>query len=329
MAEDWKPDDDVIERTDTAMRKWRQGHVFAEGHTAWVSLRDEPHTGETAEIGGTGQGVTIVSDDYLVVVSQTCDIVKTCWAPEGGGHPFVQVSPVVTLEGVSLVNASNGRMPRYAYLPGLGANCFADLSRCTTVEKTVLAKMGTPLDGCSDDETRARFATALAEQRSRFAFPDGTEKATKKLRKRLESKHDGEGDESALIRMVREVRVKPLTEWENDVVEVELVFVVVPSSLPSLDPCASEPIISEALRTWTDTSPEIQQIVKRLTVTEDPDERNHLWQMLAQGWANLGDQTGTVRIIGGQAVSTTEYPMQRMWSEPRLSFDHLSADSQG
>jgi len=31
VAEDWKPDDDVIERTDTAMRKWRQGHVFAEG----------------------------------------------------------------------------------------------------------------------------------------------------------------------------------------------------------------------------------------------------------------------------------------------------------
>jgi len=144
------------------------------------------------------------------VVSQTCDIVKTCWAPEGGGHPFVQVSPVVTLEGVSLVNASNGRMPRYAYLPGLGANCFADLSRCTTVEKTVLAKMGTPLDGCSDDETRARFATALAEQREPLRISDGTEKATKKLRKApSRASTMAKGDESALIRMVREVRVKP------------------------------------------------------------------------------------------------------------------------
>ena len=329
MVDDWKPDDDVIARTDAAMRNWRQGHVFENGHTAWVSLRDEPLTGETAELGGSGRGITVVSDDYLVVVSQTCDIVRTCWSPEGGGHPFVQVSPVVSLEGTTQVNAAHGRMPRYAHLPGLGANCFADLNRCTTIEKTVLANVGITLDGCSDDETRARFAAALAEQRGRFAFPDGTVKATKKLRRRLEDKHDGVGDESALIKMVNEVRVKPLAGWESDVVEVELVFVVAPSSLPSLDPRAPEPMVNDSLREWTSTSPSIQKIVERLTSTDDPYERNYFWQMLAQGWAALGDQTGSVRIVGGQAVSSTEYTMQRMWFEPKLSFDHLSADSPG
>jgi len=195
-------------RTDTAMRKWRQGHVFAEGHTAWVSLRDEPSPArqpKSEERARESRSSAMTTWSWSLRPATLSRLLGTRrrW-------PSVRSSESCSHSRRSIAGQRFERAhARYAYLPGLGANCFADLSRCTTVEKTVLAKMGTPLDGCSDDETRARFATALAEQRSRFAFPDGTEKATKKLRKRLESKHDGEGDESALIRMVREVRVKP------------------------------------------------------------------------------------------------------------------------
>lgn len=328
MVDEWQPDESIRKETDAAMQTWRQGFIVQKGHGAWVSDRDNPLTEATATLGGEGQGVTVVSNEYLVVVTQTCDIVKPCWAPpsDGGGHPFVQVSPVVNLEGKSLENASRGRMPRYAHLPGLGSNCFADLNQCTTIEKTVLARIGFLQDGCPDEKGRANFAAALAEHRSRFAFPNGMEKAIGKLRKRFDDKWDGEGKETPLIKDVCEVRVKPLTKWDSEEIKVELIFIVEPSSLPSRDPCADEPVMGDALRDWASTHREVKQIVERLTDTGNPDERGYLWQMLAQEWANLGDQSGRVRIVGGEAMNSTEYTVQRMWSEPKLSFDHLSAD---
>jgi len=106
VAEDWKPDDDVIERTDTAMRKWRQGHVFARAHRV-VSLRMSPSPArqpKSEERARESRSSAMTTWSWSLRPATLSRLVGT----RSGGHPFVQVSPVVTLEGVSLVNASNG-----------------------------------------------------------------------------------------------------------------------------------------------------------------------------------------------------------------------------
>ena len=325
----WQPSEEVVAATDAAMKLWRQGDVFEQGETAWIALRDQPLTSTTADLGTTGAGVTWARDAYVVVVSQTCDIVRACWEPpeDGGGRPFVQVCPVVTLDGDNQTRAAKGWTPRYAHLPGLAPNAFADLDRCVTLEKTVLAAASGQQDGCGSDEAREKFAHAVAEFFGRYAFPNGMEKATQVIRKRFRDKHGGNGLESTLMRSVGEVRVKPITEWDAQTLEVKLVFLVESASLPKLDPCVEAPKLSPELRSWAKSLPPITEIVDRLTVTRAPHERSHLWQMLVGRWAALGGQTGDVIIVGAEAVSAAEYPMQRMWGEPKLSFDHISSDS--
>ena len=212
MTDTWQPSEDVVTAIDAAMQLWQQGHVFEQGHTVWLADRDRPLTATTAELGSTGIGVTRARDDFLVVVSQTCDIVRSCWQqPEaGGGRPFVMVCPVVALDGDVQTQAAKGWIPRYAHLPGLAPNTFADLDRCTTLEKTVLAAAMGKSDGCGSDEARLRFAQAVADYFGRFAFPDEMGPAITELRKRFRDKHGGQGQEGALMKSVNEIRVKPI-----------------------------------------------------------------------------------------------------------------------
>jgi hypothetical protein len=67
----------------------------------------------------------------VVAVSQTCDLIKL-------GTAEVQVSPVVRLAEPEAGAARSGRQPRYALLPRLGPNYFADLSVVTTIHKSLL-----------------------------------------------------------------------------------------------------------------------------------------------------------------------------------------------
>ncbi|NNN15648.1 MAG: hypothetical protein HKL82_07310 [Acidimicrobiaceae bacterium] len=329
MTEIWQPSEEVVAATDATKKLWQQGHVFEQGDTVWIADRDRPLTSTTAELSATGLGVTRARDAFLVVVSQTCDIVRACWQPPeaGGGRPFVQVCSVVRLDGDEQTRAAKGWTPRYAHLPGLAPNAFADLDRFATLEKAVLSAANGKGDGCGSDEARLRFAQAVADYFGRFAFPDQMEKAVTVLRRRFRDKHDGQRNEGALMRNVNEIRVRPVSTWDADQIEIELIFLIEPSSLPSLDQCASHPVLDPTLREWADKSPKIEEIVTRLTKTGLPEERNYLWQLLAGEWAKLADRAGRVQVVGAEAISTMEYPILRMCNEPKLSFDHISFDS--
>jgi hypothetical protein len=116
----------------------------------------------------------------LVVVSQSCDIVKKCTASE-----YVEVSPLVEIaEEAQLYAIRKGRQLRYAYLPGLADRKLAvDLDRTMTVEKAVVAGWNR-IPGCTTDVERRDFADALARKRQRFAFPDSFNAGLSKFRAR-------------------------------------------------------------------------------------------------------------------------------------------------
>ena len=104
-----EPGSHDAQAVDAALHLWRQGDVARE--EAWfvhvgpgAASADEEDRGEwisdpsaiTTEVLG------------LVVVTQTCDLVRSCVE-----RPFVEVAPLVELSEAQIEAARRGRMPRY------------------------------------------------------------------------------------------------------------------------------------------------------------------------------------------------------------------------
>jgi hypothetical protein len=232
---------------------------------------------------------------------------------------------VVKLDGQLLKEAQGGHSSRYAPLPGIGDDCFADLNQCMTVEKAVFLNIEKPISGCPDDDARAKFARAVARHRSRFAFPDGFDEVVEPLRRRFRDKRGKEGPEGKLLGDVEEIRTRrsSATEWDAAVVDLELVFIVKPSSLPSFEGDDDAPITDE-LREWSKSERKIFDLSKKLESTGEPGDRNFLWQLLVKAWQQECGTDHRVRITDANAVSGAEYSIAMSWVEPKLDLDHLS-----
>ena len=70
-------------KVDEAMLGWRQGDVARPGPFGWLADRSHPLTLQTHQPGGEGLGLTQAEAEAVAVVTQTCDVVRTCWS-EGG-----------------------------------------------------------------------------------------------------------------------------------------------------------------------------------------------------------------------------------------------------
>lgn len=202
-------DSDEVRRIDASLREWRQGDLALEEEW-FVHVGDgaSPLTAAAEEAAGGVQALT--SEVHgLVVVSQTCDIVRGC-----SGRPYIEVAPLVSVDQETWYQAKRGRRPAYATLPTLEkALLVADLDRVMTVEKSIAASwQRTP--GFTRDEDGRAFAQALARKRVRFAFPDDFTAFAKKLQSRLGDKHDRNTDEGCGLRALREIRVCASPSWE-------------------------------------------------------------------------------------------------------------------
>jgi hypothetical protein len=217
-----------LERINRALSDWRQGDATLDDDVFLVHLADKrfPLTKPAQE------RVTDVSDEHnifevlspvhgLVVVTQTCDVVKQCEDRE-----YVEVSPLVQIEPKLIQEIQKGRRPRYAYLPGLAdRNLVVDLDRTMTVEKAVIANW-TRIPGCTTDYERADFAKALARKRQRFAFPNGFNPCLKKFRDRIKSKEGKTTPDGRLIAALDEIRVQSSPHWDADKVTVFFWFLL-------------------------------------------------------------------------------------------------------
>ena len=206
---------------DRALQAWRQGDCTLDPQ--WFVHRINPSRALTAAGSAAArEGAELAEQQVngLVVVSQTCDIVRASQE-----RPYLEVCPLVRVSEEALHQIERGRKPAYAYLPQLAdRQLVADLDRTMTVEKAmVLCWSRTP--GCaSDPETRA-FALALARKRARFAFPDDFTLWVRKLQSRLVDKHDRGSPEGRALRALREIRIQASPSWESGVVTVMFFFI--------------------------------------------------------------------------------------------------------
>jgi hypothetical protein len=325
-------DPDLAARIDSAMRQWQQGFVVGPGLLVWLADREQPLTSQTAQEGGTGVGLTKAkaAHEYLAVVTQTCDIFKSCSSTgdDDEAWPFVQLCPVVKLKGAAVRGeAAGGHHSRFAPLPALGeGDCFADLNQCVTVEKAILLGLDDPKDGCRNDVDRLLFADVVARNRGRFAFPDGVNEIMKPLRRRFREKGARDSPEGRRIQDILEVRLRrsPTTQWTDSPVLVEIIYVIKSESLSEFTENDDGSHISADLTTWLSTPRSVHQLSERLDSATTNADRTHLWNRLVQEWHMKAETSNEVIVTGVAAESAADYSIERARSEPKLDYDHLS-----
>lgn len=193
---------------DKALETWRQGDCVV--GTQWFAHRIDADDDSLVETEVAG----------LVVVTQTCDIVRS-----SASRPYVDVSPLVEIEEEGLHEIERGRRPQYGFIPLLAASrLVADLDRTMSVEKPVVARWAR-VPGWDTDEQAREFASSLARKRARFAFPDDFVALTRKLETRLKKTHAKDSAEGRALRALREIRVQAAPNWDAPEVEITMWFV--------------------------------------------------------------------------------------------------------
>lgn len=224
------------DQIDAALNTWRQGDfTMAPGleflHLADLTAPLSPASRQAAvEIG---QQVPIepqpILDDQvpgMVMVSQTCDVVRSC-----RNRPFVEVAPLISVSPTVLEEARRLKRPALAYIPGAAASgMVADLDRVMTVEKGIAARWPRTA-GYTTDEERRKIANAFARKRSRFAFPTDFVGAVTAFSQRLIDKYQKQTEEGAHIRALTEIRVMASPSWDDP--NVSLTFWFIKESEPS------------------------------------------------------------------------------------------------
>ncbi|MCY4189785.1 MAG: hypothetical protein OXD42_00380, partial [Rhodospirillaceae bacterium] len=130
---------------DEKLRHWRQGDVSCDSGLEFMHLADlsRPHSPVSLEIIAEGEdetqttGVTPVAEEVagVVVLTQTCDIVRSC-----RDRPYVEVAPLVRLDRDIVDQVRRLKRSAFAYISVTAEQgLVADLDRVMTVEKAVLA----------------------------------------------------------------------------------------------------------------------------------------------------------------------------------------------
>lgn len=229
-----------FEQIDKAMAEWRQGDVALKEH--WFTHIADPSKAVTYESGqAQGNVQPIITEvDGLVVVSQSCDIVRSCLE-----RHFLEVAPMVEVSPSVLQEIKKRLRPAYAFVPATeGSNLVADLDRIMTVDKAVAATWDRT-QGCRTGEEARAFQQALQRKYTRFAFPDDFTRCASKLLTRLQEKHDRRSMEGDALRALREIRVTAAPSW--DAPKVGLFFWFIRDEIES-DP--SEYSWSALLEAW-------------------------------------------------------------------------------
>jgi hypothetical protein len=214
----WIPD------IDAALAQWSQGDCTM-GANCWFVTRFDPQhpltpdAVDVVEVDAEAD-LTESSVSGFVVITQTCDLVRSC-----ADRPFVEIAPLVVVDDRYLQEIHRLKRPRYAYIAGVAQfNLVADLDRVMTVEKAVVARWER-ISGCQSDADTRLLAEALARKRSRFAFPDDFNRFSHSLQKRMQDKHPKSSAEGEALRALLEIRVSAVPAWDAEAVALIFWFI--------------------------------------------------------------------------------------------------------
>lgn len=196
------------------LRAARQGDVVA---LEWIPSVDE------------GEPVRLPSPQGVVILSQTCDVVR-----DPSSKPQILVAPVLeSPTQQQLSEARRGRAPLLLHLPPVSdaVEKVADLQHATSVPKrsllgNLLLSRHTTADSAPD---AAHLGSRIGRAYARFAFPDQIHGVTDALARKARETSGSSKPFGRVIDYVEDLRVKA-NHWDAPA-RVLTFFVIVPRRL--------------------------------------------------------------------------------------------------
>ena len=185
---------------------------------------------DVAVSAATGSGLIVVPHavDDVVLLTQTCDLQFT--TPT---EYRCLVTPVMHVSEKFAYEALRGRRPGFAGLPWLGMTAVADLSRITTVERSVLVgavSRGRP----RTLRQQLHFANTISRYLSRPALPAPVNEVLSAFVKRIAEKHDRESAEGRCAHKVSELRVEATPDTDHEEPALNVLMILEEDELPQL-----------------------------------------------------------------------------------------------
>lgn len=261
-----------------------------------------------------GRSKEVATPLGVAVVSQTCDNVRARW---------VQVSPVVHLEGHVLADAAKGRTSKYAPLPAAGVNLFAELATIATISKKVLRE-DARVQGVVTLADARRLAQSIGRRYSRFAFPDELVSWLDPLRKVAQKKAWSQvSPEGQALARISQIRMRSENGWSEAPFILGVTLLLDEGEL-TFDSTLDVQGAAE-LRTWLDGRG-AADVAGRLG-NGNPSEQSALLQALGEAWLAKCAAEGQAEVVSSYSVdvaSADEYSLAAYFDSEALDFDHLS-----
>lgn len=164
------------------------------------------------------------TEDYLVIISQDCDIVK-----DPNSIPTIFSMRAFLTEKKHILRSAAGNSTQY-FLLDKEQGLVADSTIIVPIEKPVLNNF-TPKIGAPNEETKRLFAKWIAHCFNRPAFSDEVVRAViKPILDNLRVMQECDDPQLEVLEMVKELRVAPLI---GDLpYEVRLLFIISENGLP-------------------------------------------------------------------------------------------------
>lgn len=315
-------DPDHYARVDVVAQDWRQGDIIKLAGAVHLASGQAPLTVASVRVAARTDRRAVITvgtqaSDGVMVVSQTCDIVRS-----SAERPYVQLAPLVELDEDRARFARAFRMPRYA--PVLDdSRLFVDLDRLFTVEKAILLDRDRRPTVSDDTEAKA-LAEHIGRKFGRFAFPNDLGETLSDFVDGVRKKYGRRSPEGMLLEQLVDILVEASPSWSDDTINVTILFVLPAGFLPVVD---NPPFPSPGVIAWAAANRTIQDVAARLaSQTLSAEDQVFLWQKLVGMWTERCTPVGVIGSVAPEVLNADELTYDRVLRVQRLELDHLSTD---
>jgi hypothetical protein len=272
----------------------------------------------TAESITSGLIVVPHAVDEVVLLTQTCDLQFT--APDE--HRCL-VAPVMRVTEKVAYEALRGRRPGLAGLPWVDPTAAADLSRITTVERSLLigvVSRGRP----RTPSERFHFAETISRYLTRPALPNPINAVLSPFVKRIAEKHDKQSAEGRCAHKVSELRLEATPDVDHEEPALNVLMILEELELPELPTGALVNDVRVDELVTAGRGPAAEAVHRAI----DPVSKREAWMALAECWikpsVNLAPTVDGVGSVEISVLNGEELSYARSLNAPILDLRYLS-----
>lgn len=302
--------------------KFIQGEIF-DLPDACVVLADPawPLSDGAASIMAEQDGAMVVvpePTDEVVLITQTCDLQIT-----DANNRLCQVGPVMDVGETFANEAQRGHRPGFAALPWYSLGKVADLSRITSLERSLLVGKKS-LSRPRTASERLHFAETVSRHFTRIALPDPISDVVNRFLRRIRDKHDKNSYEGKCISLIANLRIEANPNLDSESPDLKILVILEASDLPPIP--ENEDLDDNHIDQLK--SLDHEEIAKALFHTTDPKSQREAWTALAERWiesaVDLAEITNGVGSLEIEVLSGDDLSFTRQRNAPELDLAYLS-----